>query len=37
MIKNRVGTVLAWTFFVISIAYLVLQWDPNTMQWNMQL
>jgi energy-coupling factor transport system permease protein len=37
MQHNRAGTIFAWTFFILSIAYLIVQWNPNTMQWNMQL
>lgn len=37
MINNRAGTIFAWVFFILSVIYLILQWDPMTMQWNMQL
>jgi hypothetical protein len=37
MITNRAGTIFAWVFFTLSVIYLILQWDPMTMQWNMQL
>lgn len=37
LIRNRAGTIFAWTFFVFSLIYLILQWNPETMQWNMQL
>ncbi|MGH8870861.1 MAG: energy-coupling factor transporter transmembrane component T family protein [Acidimicrobiia bacterium] len=36
-LKNRAGTIFAWTFFVLSIVYLVVQFNPETMQWNMEL
>lgn len=35
--KSRGGDVFAWVFFVLSVVYLVIQFDPSTMQWNMQL
>jgi energy-coupling factor transport system permease protein len=37
MIKNRAGTIFAWIFFAFSVVYLIVQWDPSTMQWNMHL
>jgi energy-coupling factor transport system permease protein len=32
---SRAGTIFGWTFFILSIVYLVIQWNPETMQWNM--
>ena len=31
------GEIFGWTFFILSIAYLVIQFNPATMQWNMDL
>lgn len=33
--RSRGGTIFGWTFFILSIIYLVYQWSPETMQWNM--
>ena len=35
--RHRAGDVFAWVFFVISVVYLVIQFNPATMQWNMDL
>jgi energy-coupling factor transport system permease protein len=35
--QSRAGDIFAWIFFVLSIVYLVIQWNPATMQWNMDL
>ncbi len=35
--KHRGGEIFAWIFFVLSIIYLVIQFNPATMQWNMEL
>lgn len=32
---HRAGEVFAWSFFVLSIVYLFLMFDPANMQWNM--
>lgn len=34
--KHRGGNVFAWVFFVLSVIYLVYEFNPNTMQWNIQ-
>ncbi|MGH8874821.1 MAG: energy-coupling factor transporter transmembrane component T family protein [Acidimicrobiia bacterium] len=34
---NRAGDIFAWAFFVLSILYLVVHFNPATMQWNMDL
>ncbi|MGH8911164.1 MAG: energy-coupling factor transporter transmembrane component T family protein [Acidimicrobiia bacterium] len=34
--KHRGGEIFAWVFFVLSVVYLVLQFNPATMQWNME-
>lgn len=36
MKRHRGGEIFAWTFFAISVVYLVLQFNPATMQWNME-
>lgn len=33
--EHRGGEILAWTFFVLSVIYLIYQFNPATMQWNM--
>lgn len=33
--ESTAGKIFGWTFFVLSIAYLVWQFNPATMQWNM--
>ena len=35
--KSRAGEIFGWVFFILSIAYLVIQFNPATMQWNMDL
>jgi energy-coupling factor transport system permease protein len=35
MPRHRGGDLFAWAFFVLSIVYLVWQFNPATMQWNM--
>ncbi|MPZ52657.1 MAG: hypothetical protein GEU79_07975 [Acidimicrobiia bacterium] len=35
--KHRAGEIFAWVFFVLSVLYLVIQFNPATMQWNMDL
>jgi energy-coupling factor transport system permease protein len=35
--KHRAGEIFAWVFFAVSVTYLVLQFNPATMQWNMNL
>jgi energy-coupling factor transport system permease protein len=35
MPSSRGGRIFGWVFFVISIAYLLWQFNPATMQWNM--
>lgn len=32
---SRAGTIFGWAFFIFSIIYLIVVWDPLTMQWNM--
>lgn len=32
--KHRAGEIFAWVFFAISIIYLIYQFNPATMQWN---
>ena len=34
--KHRGGDIFAWVFFVLSVVYLVIQFNPATMQWNME-
>lgn len=34
--EHRAGTVFAWAFFVVSVIYLVIEFNPATMQWNME-
>lgn len=34
---SRAGTVFAWVFFIASLIYLIVQFNPETMQWNMDL
>ena len=34
--KHRGGNIFAWVFFVLSVIYLVYEFNPNTMQWNIQ-
>ncbi|MFP3915811.1 MAG: energy-coupling factor transporter transmembrane component T family protein [Actinomycetota bacterium] len=34
--KHRAGTVFAWVFLVVSVIYLVIEFNPQTMQWNME-
>jgi energy-coupling factor transport system permease protein len=34
--RHRGGEIFAWVFFVLSIIYLVVQFNPATMQWNME-
>lgn len=36
MKKHRGGEIFAWVFFVVSIVYLVIQFNPANMQWNME-
>jgi energy-coupling factor transporter transmembrane protein EcfT len=36
MKKHRGGEIFAWIFFVVSIVYLVIQFNPANMQWNME-
>lgn len=36
-LRNKAGDIFGWVFFILSIAYLVLQFNPATMQWNMNL
>lgn len=33
--RHRGGEIFAWIFFVLSVIYLVVQFNPATMQWNM--
>ncbi|MFL2554279.1 MAG: energy-coupling factor transporter transmembrane component T family protein [Candidatus Rariloculaceae bacterium] len=35
--RHRGGEIFAWGFFVLSIVYLIVQFNPETMQWNMEL
>ena len=35
--KSHAGEIFGWVFFILSIAYLVIQFNPATMQWNMDL
>lgn len=35
--QSRAGSIFAWVFFVVAVVYLVLQFNPATMQWNMTL
>ncbi len=35
--KSRTGEISGWVFFILSIAYLIIQFNPATMQWNMDL
>ena len=35
--RHRGGEIFAWVFFVLSIVYLIAQFNPETMQWNMEL
>ena len=34
--RHRGGEIFAWIFFVLSVIYLVYQFNPATMQWNIQ-
>lgn len=34
--ESRAGRIFGWAFFVFSIAYLVWEFNPGTMQWNLQ-
>jgi len=34
--RHRGGEIFAWVFFVLSMVYLVIQFNPATMQWNME-
>jgi len=34
--KHRGGDIFAWVFFLLSVVYLVIQFNPATMQWNME-
>ena len=34
--SHRGGEIFAWVFFVLSVVYLVIQFNPATMQWNME-
>lgn len=34
--EHRAGTVFAWVFFVFSVIYLIIEFNPATMQWNME-
>ena len=34
--KHRGGDIFAWVFFALSVVYLVIQFNPATMQWNME-
>lgn len=36
MKQHRAGTVFAWIFFVFSVIYLVIEFNPANMQWNME-
>lgn len=33
--ESRAGRIFGWTFFVLSFAYLLWQFNPATMQWNL--
>jgi energy-coupling factor transporter transmembrane protein EcfT len=33
--RHRAGDLFAWGFFVLSVIYLIVQFNPQTMQWNM--
>ena len=33
--KHRAGEIFAWVFFALSVIYLIYQFNPATMQWNM--
>lgn len=35
MPESRGGTIFGWVFFAFSVAYLIWQFNPATMQWNM--
>ncbi|MDE0359711.1 MAG: hypothetical protein OXI74_00935, partial [Rhodospirillaceae bacterium] len=32
--KHRSGDIFAWVFFVLSVIYLIYEFNPATMQWN---
>jgi energy-coupling factor transport system permease protein len=34
--RHRAGEIFAWVFFVLSVIYLFMQFNPANMQWNMQ-
>ena len=34
--KHRAGEIFAWLFFVLSVIYLIYEFNPDTMQWNIE-